>query len=213
MKPKAMSKRRSLHRAREMAIMARGLEQPPKIRVSATFPMIFRFQCAGAQTASAYNRGQLLSLLVSGNGSTSATRLIQSIKVNKLELWDPANGVNVTNHANITWLSTQSQRSVIDAVTVGTAAAAYISTRPPRNSTAFFVSSQGVNESEGLFGITCSVGAILDVHATVTIASDWTVVMSVVTTANTTTAGQVYFWNLDGASGNMKPTVELSRIT
>jgi hypothetical protein len=196
-----------------MTIMARGLEQPPKRLVSCTFPMVFRFQCGGAQTASFYTRGQLLSLLISGNGSTSATRYIQAIRINKLELWDPANGINVTNHANLTWLGTQSQHRVLDSVTVGTAAAAYITTKPPRDSSAYFVSQQGVSESEALFGITCSVGAVLDVHATVTVASDSTTVQTVVTTSNTTTAGQVYFWNLDGASGNMRPTAELSRIT
>jgi len=101
----------------------------------------------------------------------------------------------------------------MDDATVGTSAASYISTRPPKFSTASFVSQQGVTESEVLFGLTCGVGAILDIHAEVTIASDYANAMTVVTTGGTTTPGVVYFWNLDQGSGNMRPTVELSRIT
>lgn len=198
-----------------LTTVVRELQQPPKRIVSLTFPQVFRFTCNGAQSAAFTTRGQLLSLILSGSGfTTSNIRLIQAIRVTRLELWDPANGTSTPdNHANITWLGTQSQHRVFDDATVGTAQAAYINTRPPRDSTAYFVSYQGVNESEGLFGLTCGVGAILDVHAIVTLASDYNGAMSLATTANATVAAATYFWNLDGTSGNMRPTVELSRIT
>lgn len=176
--------------------------------------MVFRFTCGTAQNASTYTRAQLLSILLTGTGTTTiGTRMIQAMSIRKMELWDPANGVTISNHADIVWIGTQSQHKVLDHCTVGTAAAAYISTRPPKDSTASFISMQGVNESEVLFGITCSPGAVLDITADVTLASDWGVTMTTVAVTGPVSLGVVYYNNLDGTSGALRPALELNRIT
>jgi len=190
------------------------MSQPPRRTVSVVHDMVLRFYCVTAQSAATYTRSQLMSLLVFGKGDTTPYRMLQAIKLKKIELWDPANGVGTPdNHANITWLGTQSQRRVFDDASVGTSQAAYISTRAPRDSDAFFVSWQGTSESTPLFGISCGVGAILDLHVTVTLASDFNSAQSTVATTATATAGVIYFNNLDGTSGAMRPAIDLNRIT
>jgi hypothetical protein len=212
--PKNKSSKTQKQVARNTTVMVRELQQPPRRLVSVTFPMVFRFTAYGTQSASTYYRNQMLSLLLLGGTSTTTNvRLIQSIRIRKLELWDPASTGSPGNHANITWLGTQTQRAVLDAATVGTSAAAYISSVPPRDSTAYFVSTQSVNEGEALFGLTASIGSILDLHATVTIVSDSTTANSFYTTSASPVQNVMYYTNLDGTAGNMRPTVELCRIT
>jgi hypothetical protein len=197
-----------------MAKIAMVLSQPPRRTISLVHDMVFRFNCLTVQNAAAYTRAQLLSLLVFGQGSTTNYRLIQAIRVKKIELWDPANGTSTPDtHANITWLGAQSQRRVFDDASVGTSQAAYISTVPPKDSTANFVTWQSGFETEALFGISCGVGAVLDLHCTVTVASDFNSAMSTVATTATSTLGVIYFNNLDGTSAGMRPSVELNRIT
>jgi hypothetical protein len=196
------------------AMLANALSQPPKASLSVCPTMVFRFTCGSAQNDATYTRAQVLSLLLQGTSTTTiGTRLIQAIRVNKLELWDPANGVTVSNHADLVWFGTQSLRKVMDHCTVGVSAAAHISTRPPKNSTASFVSMQGISESEILFGITCSPGAVLDIHASVTLASDWGIALTTVSVTGPVSQGVTYFNNLDGTGGNMRPALELNRIT
>jgi len=155
-----------------------------------------------------------MSLLLFGKGDTTPYRMTQAIRVNKIELWDPANGVGTPdNHANLTWLGRSSQRRVLDDATVGTSQAAYISTCPPQDTDAYFVSWQGTDESTPLFGISCGVGSILDLHVTITLASDFNSAQSTVATTATATAGVIYYNNLDGTGAALRPAADLNRIT
>jgi len=146
------------------------------------------------------------------SGSTGNWRLIQAIRLNRFEIWDPSNGVGTPGiSAGLVWIGTQSQHNVYDDTSVGTAVAAHVDTKPPRDSTAYFVSQSGVAESETLFSLTCGQGSVLDLHCTVTIGSDYGSGVGY-TTSNAGVGGHIYFNALDQTGGKLVPATELATL-
>jgi len=138
----------------------------------------------------------------------------QTNRVKRIQIWDASNGTGALGFtAGLVWAGTQSQHRVYDDSSVGLSAAAYIDSRPPKTSTASFVSQAGVSESEVLFYLTCGTGAVIDLTCDVTVASDFGTATTV-TTTNSGIAGRAYFTYLD-LSGNkyIQPPTQLDTLT
>lgn len=176
--------------------------QPPKRVASLTFDHTFRFVGNHGVSQQPVLRSDILNLVFTNiSGSTTNFRMQQANRVKRVQIWDASNGTGALGFtAGLVWAGTQSQHRVYDDSSVGTAAAAYIDTRPPKQSTASFVSMAGVSESEVLFYLTCGTGAIIDLTCEVTVASDFGTATTI-TTTNSGIAGRAYFTYLD-LSGN-----------
>jgi len=183
--------------------------QPPQRNIALVCPFVFRYLAQSALTREVITRGDALNALVMGNVTTTNYRMIQAIRVTRLQLWDPSTGATTPdNPASIVWDGTTTQHEVYSDIAVGTANAAYIDTRPPATSNASFVSETGISESEELFDITCGPGAVLDMHCVITLASD-SFVGATVTTSASNAATIAYFNALDGTTNLLRAPLGL----
>lgn len=212
---RAGAKRRRIARPKRSMALANKLAQlpnPPKKDLS--FPQggqTFRFLATAALAEYGITRANLLSMLIVGSGTNSAHRLIQCLKLTRVEAWSPPE-INATATLGIEWIgSTTGLRCIDDANVANTAS--YICTSPPKGSSdsAFWIQT-AVNESTVAFAITCPAGTVVDIHCAMTTVSSYNIAMPGTSTSTGNTANILYFNSLDQTVNHLVPVGALNTI-
>jgi len=166
---------------------------------------VLRFIATSALLQVPVTRKNLLCAILRCNATTTYNRLIQSVRVNKIEMWsNPLNTAGTTDLGMaISWGTTafDSDRVRSD-IHIGFDEPAYVSSRPPKDSTASFWSYVGQNETESLFYLTGPPQTIIDLHVQVTMSSGDNVALPNVTLSTSGITGAMYFCCLDGPTGS-----------
>jgi len=152
----------------------------------------FRFSVSTGGGNYTINRGALLNMLLDGNTSTTAARIIAAVKLNQVTLYGIGLSSATTpigyNTISLEWLSDLGT-TVIKSDTGTSIEPAKVVSGPPMNSRASFWSRAGFNESENLLQLTLSPGNIVDFDLSCVLYNGDT--PSIVTTTGVT-AGQLY---------------------
>jgi len=150
---------------------------PIKMIGSVMFPVVIRFKAVGTNASVSATRGGILSIFLSGCTSTTASRIMGSVRIRKIEGWN-AQDTASTNVAGfpslcLEWNSVNNPGTVLTD-TGYAMRPAHVEGRPPKDSLAGYWSSNGTNESEVLFKVyanqqalgvnPCSSGTIIDLH-------------------------------------------------
>jgi len=194
-----------MHLARENPI--------PRILTYPQGMQVFRYQFSAAVTKYPVTRHNMLAqLLVYPSTGTLGTRILQAVLLKKVEMWSPpaAAGSGAAG-ANIVFGGTQSGNRVVDDTNVSLDPA-YLSIKPPKDSTDFFWCEVNVNESEALFTVTAPAGTIMDLHCICTTASNFSTTNGTETTTATGTVSVTYFNSLDQTTNVIKPLLSLNTI-
>ncbi len=132
--------------------------------------------------------------------NSTLSMLSQAMQVKKVRIWNPANADATVDSAKIAWYAQNNglARSVGAATSI-VARPAYIETAPRLGDAAFYrISAQA---SVGLFEITASSGALIDVLCTHWLNNSGTA--GVTYTVAAATLGVVYYLPLDGDSDQL----------
>jgi len=184
----------------------RELSAIPPVDAAPLQNRIFRFYASNNAIDLIVSRGDVLSLLqmatTTGLGGTMA-RMIQSIRINSVEIWVPPQAA--TAFLNMTWLSQLGRSKTVTETAIGTALPGHLYSRPPKDSLASFYSISGVNETEPLLGMDIPKGAIIDVNVSYAIQNYISQLTAPVLSSSvaTVTAGVVYGFSFDGTSTNV----------
>jgi hypothetical protein len=190
-----------------MAVVAKELANPPKRQLAVGGNMVFRFMVKLTQQDAAFSRNSITSLLLQNTAATANTKLIQSILLKRIEIWSPptlgTTSSIVNQQASVVWYGTQTGFKVANDANVANTAT-YVSSSPPKASTASFWSETGIDGSEILFKLCAPIDSVIDLHCDITLASE-AFLQNFYTTTLSGTAGQTYYNCLDGTAGNISP--------
>lgn len=170
----------------------------------------FRYQAVASAGPVSITRAELLNMLVVGVSSTQVARMFSGIKLNRVEI----RALSVPNLAagtdaqllteTIEWTSSYGPSSEVSDSGTPLHPPLLI-TAPPAQSLASFWSLTGSNESDVLFLLNITGGAIMDVWVDA-ILQDGQSPTVIGSFTSTPTVGQVYALALDGrASNNLVP--------
>jgi hypothetical protein len=155
----------------------------------------FRFLSVGNATPVVITRKQLLcSYLVGTATAMTCYRLIQGIKLNRIEMYSGNIGSSYQTIA-LTWLSNYGPSTEISDTSTSNASPAHFETTPPLQSLASFWSMTGSNESEAILNITAAQNAILDVWVDIVLMDG---PGAAVSTSQSCSSGYFYVTYFDG---------------
>jgi hypothetical protein len=135
----------------------------------------------------------LNTLIVNLVSTTSNSRLLQAVKINKLTLY-------TSNVASVEWLSSYGPSSAILVTGTSTVSPGILVSRPPQKTLAGAWSFNGSNESENVLSLTYTSGDILDVSFSAVLCDRAS--GSSVVTASSGSNGFIYRTFFDGPSGS-----------
>jgi len=204
-------------------VVRNEVPNPPKIAAPLVVSVRRRFQMAAATagTGELIYGAYLLDMLKVGVNSTSAYRLVQSLKIKRIEMWSQisvASGstTNVSIPVAVCWSGSNWSPSyeMIDS-SIGEQSS-HLVTSPPRGSAASeWIISGGQFDSGNsslteLFRLYGTEGTIVDVWFDLVFRADNT--SATICTFLTTgyVAGQLYYGNLDATTANIVPIGSLN---
>jgi hypothetical protein len=170
----------------------------PMINTSVVTRMVFRFYGANQASISATNIFSLLAMNL--NNSTAFASLIASFRIARVTLMG-VSGTSIQT-CSLLWKATQLGKSVfLTDTSVSTAAPPYLTSAPPKDSTASFW-HENQSDSIALFILNpsseeggASPVTVVDLHLDITLMNQYSIL---ITGSGTGTAGQVYYGYLDG---------------
>jgi len=182
-----------------------AVTQIPMFKPTVAFNHKFRF--AGLSTAAGVTISgkNLLNLLLVGSSTTTSARLLEGIKIKRLQIWlAPAVlGANAMTSISVEWFGYNAPSTVVSDTAIGVVPAK-LDTRPPKSATASMWATSG-----GMLDSTAQIGqlfTIIGTNSTLDIVIDLTCECSMVESESPTAgdvpagavAGQVYGNYLDG---------------
>jgi hypothetical protein len=173
----------------------------PPLMASVTSTHIFRYVANNGATGQSISRAQLLnSSIMNVSGSTTNYRIINAIRVNRVDMYVAGPAPPGSNTVQLEWVSTYGPSKLISDTSVSSAQVAMIRSKPPPQSLASFWSLRQANESDTLMFLTCPASTIVDVSVNIVLADDSVAVS--VSTSSTGTIGVLYATYLDGPRGS-----------
>lgn len=190
------------------SVGGRSRLSPPEFVPTLALGHKFRFSGSlSSGTALPVTRKMLLQLMSMATTTTNQFRLITAIKLKRVEMWaePPALG-SAPAVCSVEWVGSQAPSTLHSDSTSGVRSA-YVSTRPPVDSSDRWWSVSGSNETEVLFNITFPAGVTVDITCSIRMADDEAPVASEAGTGGSATVGRVYYNYLDSfASKGLVPT-------
>jgi hypothetical protein len=164
----------------------------------------FRF-LAGSPSTVSITRQNLLNLYVMATTATATARIIEAIRLRKIELWTqpPVLG-NPPITAQVEWLGTNSP-SIVHSDTAMGVRPAHVMTKPPPTSSNQWWSISGSVETDVLFALTFPTGTVIDITCELRFVEQEAPTAGPVVLG--ATPGQIYGATLDGngVSGVLPP--------
>lgn len=157
--------------------MQQNVSQPSRFQPTVFARHTFRFRCTATLTsATAITRKALLDLMstnvVAAGGANSYSRIFSAIRLREIRAWTdtPALG-SAPSSISVEWAALYTPSNIIQCTSSGSNAG-FIRTRPPKNSSCGWWSLVNQNETEGLFGISCTTGAIIEYDVDIMLVDD-----------------------------------------
>lgn len=224
-----MSNRRIQGRAQtQIQLPRRRIGRSTRRRVPPSIPQlitilscrhVFRFQNNAATSRTNFTRAQLLGILSMGTSTTTCSPLFGGIRINRISIWGVASNAAInTNTITLVWDGATGPSTEIHDTTTNAMYSPYISSVPPRTSSASSWTSivtvdaaqSGTALGQGgeiLFSIVSSQGTIVDLDVSLRVND--TPSTYVLTTVGLTAGAPVYL-SLDngytsGAVNNFDP--------
>jgi len=164
----------------------------------------FRFVANSGGTTATITRIGLLDLLCMATTSTSAYRIVDAFKINRVELWCANNPASAdANTAEIEWLASDNigNSKTYNDTAIGISDVAHVVATPPVGSTASFWNQSSVGSTDvNLFRLAIPDGGLVDVVMDI-ILMDSDSRVAVTGAVAGATAGNFYCRALDSQSG------------
>ncbi len=135
--------------------------KPPMLAASVRTKHVFRYAASAGTSNITVLQSDVMNALLLASSSTVFYRLIQALRIEKIEMWSWATGVTPVE-VSLTWKGEYGPSVVMSDMSAGTANPAHISGRPPKSSSASFWRASGTDESFELFELDCPNGTIVD---------------------------------------------------
>jgi hypothetical protein len=177
---------------------------PGQFKATASFRKIVRQQCitATVQTITAEN---LLDLHFIAATSVLGYRIVDAVKIHKVELWAPMPSSLVPVTVSIEWTGIQTgvtsvsgqSSQIFSDTSMGADRCAHVMSRPPAGSQAAFW--QSGDSQLNVFKLNVPVNTIIDIEATFVLNDDETVQAMQNPVLVSATAATLYQGGIDGA--------------
>jgi hypothetical protein len=172
--------------------------QPPAFIPTLKLTHKFRFVNAGGTTVS-ITRKNLLNLVLTATTATTTVRLIEAIRLKKVELWTQPTALgNAPITVQLEWLGENSPSTVTSDTTMGVRPA-HIRSIPPSASSNRWWSMSGSLETDVLFSIQCPANTYCDLTAELRLVEQEAPTAGDVPAG--AAVGQLYGDYLDGIAG------------
>jgi len=180
---------------------------PPPFRPTMKVNHKFRF-VNDANGSYTITRANLLNFIVIADTTTATSRIIEAIRLKKVEMWTNAavSAAAAVNTCSLEWVGSNSPSTVVSDTSMGVRPAHIVAVPPPSSSNRWW-SMSGTDESDDLFILTTpnSTYSVVDVSVEIRIVE--TEAPTSGPTAAGATAGGLYAATLDGngVSGTFLP--------
>lgn len=164
---------------------------------------VFRYDCTAGTSNITILQSDVMNALLLASSSTVFYRLIQALRIEKVEMWSWATGVTPVE-VSLTWKGEYGPSVVMTDMSAGTANPAHVSSRPPKMSSASFWRASGTDESFELFELDCPNGTVIDVHVELVLDNASDTSSAVTYTSGTGTpgiVGEIFSGCLDKSAG------------
>ncbi len=185
--------------------------RPPQFSPNIQYSHKFRFSASSAKTAYAVTIANLFGVagVFTKTANSTVCPVNASFKLTSVSVWGPITATGTPVTVTVEWLgANNSPNKDVSDTSVTNSFAAYLTTKPPRNSIASFW--QVATASSTIFLLTCPSGSVIDVTMNLIMADQSTALQTV----NVTTAavGQSYYLALDHPTAQLVP-VSLTTTT
>ncbi len=171
--------------------------EPPKVGLTPSSRMTFRFQAAAGLTLAPIGNTDLVSLLAVATGATTVTSIVSAVRIRRITIYSPA-GTSANANSEILWIGNQQRVDErFNSATVGSALPAKVVSKPPPMSD---VSKwiDGAISNFTVFKVTLPTNAILDLDVDIKYHNQIVYYTPVTLTGSSgLTTGYVYFGTLD----------------
>jgi len=174
----------------------------PAIDATPSFHHKFRFRATSAVlvggSTGTVTRAQLMNLVSVATTTTNQYRIINAIKVSKIEVWGPppALGSGPTS-IQLEWRGNNAPSVYISDTPMGVDWG-YISSKPPRGSNCEWWTQSNSTLTEGMFNLSGPIGMIVDVSVQVRLQDQANADAAENGTAAASTVGRMYYNYLSG---------------
>jgi len=180
---------------------------PPEFVPTLSLGHKFRFSSGAAGfSAQSITRSMLLNLVTMATTTTNQFRVFEAIKLNRVSMWgQPPALAGAPTSVAVEWVGTNSPSTIHSDSAVGVRPA-YLSSRPPPQSSNIWWSISGMGETDELMRLSGPAGTIIDIDVTLRLVDDEAAVAGESGTGAASTVGTVYWNYLDGfASKKLAP--------
>jgi len=137
--------------------------QPPPFRPTLSLPHKFRFVNGANSGSFGVARAQLLNLLLTATSAVTTVRLIQAVRLKKVEVWtNPVALGSPPTTCSVEWLGENAPSTVVSDISMGVRAA-HVRTRPPPRSSDRWWCLSGQQENDLLFELVLPANCVIDV--------------------------------------------------
>ncbi len=186
-----------------------SLTKPPPYKANMIVKRHMRFiSSAGVADIAAVGIAGAFGCL--GTGSTTVIPIIRTLKVHRVEMWQPYSTSNNTNTCAITWYNSAGNKgSELSDVTTSSADTAHLVSSPPQGSQcSFWIDA---TSTVSLFELNSASNCIVDLWVSVVVA-DGTVALVALSVTNATTANLMYYLALDHNGADIYRPISLLTI-
>jgi hypothetical protein len=146
----------------------------PPLLSTQPFPLTLRYQVGNSVQNLTFIRSQLLNVLGMATATTTVNRALGGVKVRRIDIYTPQiNNTTQPSSFVFQWYTSDSCPRVYTSSS-SSSTSGFLSMVPPKDSLASFWNITGFNESEVVFAMDTTAGAIIDLHLSVTLANNTT---------------------------------------
>lgn len=176
----------------------------PRFAATPSFSHRFRFRATGStvpgNSTMTVTRAQLMNLMSVATTTTNQFRIINAIKVKKVQMWGPPPALgSAPTSITLEWRGNNAPSVFISDTPIGVDWA-YISSKPPKESNCAWWTQTNSTMTEGMFNLSCALGSIIDVHCDIRLMDQGAQDAAENGTAAGATVGRMYYNYLSGFS-------------
>jgi len=161
----------------------------------------FRFNCGTNTGNFTITRGNLLNLMVVATTTTTVARIYTGIKLKRVQIWvNPPVVGDPSLQCSLEWVGENSPSVLHSDSTMGVRPA-YISSKPPLDSSNRWWSMSGSQEADPLFSLSLPVGSVIDITTSIRFVDNEAAVNEGGIVG--ALVGTVYYNYLDGVTSGM----------
>jgi len=178
---------------------ATNLQSPPEFISTLLVTQKLRFEAlTGPAVKVPITRAQIQNLVTMATTTTVQNRLFAAAKLTRVQVWSPTASTGIPSTSSVEWLGLNSPSVTHSDTSMGMMRNAHIDTRPPNKASERLWSTNGQDENEVLFSISCPQYAIVDVTIVFRMIDSEGAIAGESGTGAGSVAGRIYLNYLDG---------------